>query len=57
VFNVRAKYILQWAMQTTDHVYFLKKQNQRQWLNPVILTTWESEIGKITVGGQPKQIV
>jgi hypothetical protein len=27
------------------------------WLTPVILTTWEAEMGRITVGGQPRQIV
>jgi hypothetical protein len=27
------------------------------WLMPVMLTTWEAEIGTIMVHGQPRQIV
>jgi hypothetical protein len=27
------------------------------WLAPGILAIWETEIGRITVGGQPRQIV
>jgi hypothetical protein len=29
----------------------------RPWLTPVILASWEAEIGKILVRGQPMQIV
>jgi hypothetical protein len=29
----------------------------RQWLTPIILYTWESEIKRIEVQGQPKQSV
>jgi hypothetical protein len=28
-----------------------------QWLTPIILCTWEAEIGRIMVQGQPGQIV
>jgi hypothetical protein len=28
-----------------------------QWLMPVILTTWEAKIGRITVWSQPRQII
>jgi hypothetical protein len=28
-----------------------------QWLTPIILASWEAEIGRITVQGQPGQIV
>jgi hypothetical protein len=27
------------------------------WLTPVILATWEADIGRIVVGGQPEQII
>jgi hypothetical protein len=30
---------------------------QHWWLTPVILTTWEAEIGRIVVPDQPRQIV
>jgi hypothetical protein len=35
------------------------KRSQRQvwWLIPVILLTWEAEMGRITVRGQPEQKV
>jgi hypothetical protein len=41
-------------------VYFnlnIRWELDTQWLTPVILTTWESEIAKIEVRGQPEQIV
>jgi hypothetical protein len=28
-----------------------------RWLTPVILVTWEAEIGRIVIGAQPGQIV
>jgi hypothetical protein len=27
------------------------------WLKPIILATWEAEIGRITIPGQPRQNV
>jgi hypothetical protein len=33
------------------------KWGQVQWFKPRILTTWEAEIGKMLVQGQPKQKV
>jgi hypothetical protein len=32
-------------------------RGQVRWLTPVILATWETEIGRIKAGGQPGQIV
>jgi hypothetical protein len=32
-------------------------QTRCWWLTPIILATWETEISRITVQGQPKQIV
>jgi hypothetical protein len=34
-----------------------KKLNGCWWLTLIILATWEAEIGKIKVRGQPKKIV
>jgi hypothetical protein len=38
-----------------------KKTNKQKtgcrWLTPIILATWEAEIRRIKVGGQPKQMV
>jgi hypothetical protein len=34
-----------------------KKKARYWWLTPVILATWESEIRRILVRGQPRQIV
>jgi hypothetical protein len=28
-----------------------------QWFMPIILATWEAEIGRIVVPGQPRQII
>jgi hypothetical protein len=33
------------------------KISQVQWLTPMILATWEAEMGRIAVQGQPRQIV
>jgi hypothetical protein len=36
-------------------LFGLKKEgNWAQWLMPVILATWEAEIWRITVPGQPR---
>jgi hypothetical protein len=34
----------------------MKPESQCQWLVPVILATWESEIGRIRVLGQSRQM-
>jgi hypothetical protein len=31
--------------------------SQAQWLKPINLATWETEIGRIIIQGQPKQKV
>jgi hypothetical protein len=52
--------------KTKDHTPFtmatVKKSENKQkkwtlWLTSLILATWEAEIGRISVQGQPRQIV
>jgi hypothetical protein len=52
------------ALAVFEIKLFLKKPNKqktklltwRWWLMPIILPTWETEIGRIMIGGQPGQI-
>jgi hypothetical protein len=41
----------------TDSIFKNRLGAQCWWLTPVIPATWESEFGRITVSGQPRQIV
>jgi hypothetical protein len=40
----------------TKHTHILTQAGYKR-LTPVILATWEADIGRITVGGQPGKIV
>jgi hypothetical protein len=42
--------------KVTKHLINNLKEARRQWLTPVILATWEAEIRRIMVRGQPRQI-
>jgi hypothetical protein len=48
--------------KTVDSVCILEFKTFRKtaghwWLTPIILASWEAEIGKIMVQGQPRQII
>jgi hypothetical protein len=43
--------------KVTKHLINNLKEARRQWLTPVILATWEAEIRRIMVRGQPRQKV
>jgi hypothetical protein len=49
---------VEWILRLMDKGLFKKPVwGRRQWLTPVILPTWEAEIRRIMVWGQPRQIV
>jgi hypothetical protein len=38
-------------------LYKIKVAARLQWVTPIVLVTWKAEFGRITVWGQPRQIV
>jgi hypothetical protein len=38
-----------------NYVSIFKQQGRYWWFTTIILATWEAEIGRIMVGGQPRQ--
>jgi hypothetical protein len=42
-------------MEQNIYIDLKMSTGQEQWLNTVILATWEAEIGRITIQGHPRQ--
>jgi hypothetical protein len=43
-------------LENNQHEFFksVKFMDRYQWLTPIILPTWETEIGRVEVQGQPR---
>jgi hypothetical protein len=56
---IKVHYMHIWKCHALYSLVYTNKNkgSECQWPTPVILTTWEAEIRRITVGGQPEQIV
>jgi hypothetical protein len=49
--------LAQGTSQSGGHKVFIKNKDFSWWLTPVTLATWEAEMERIVVQGQPRQIV
>jgi hypothetical protein len=59
--SITKKGLLEWfrvkALSSNSNTKKKKREREFWWLTPVILPSWEAEIRKIMVQGQPGQIV